>query len=786
MVFQDVLRAGTISINLEVTNTTPYFTTDSGKNGVRNGLAYISVQGGRPLGLDFRFVSAITGELARVPEFRLSLFDLDMGPTLRETVVVDGLDDFYVTSSSSVDVSKVPDGSLRFSATEMSGYANNPGDPWFLDQEQADNCVGLVFKDLTNFTLTVDVNVTSGGFMALSSQGGEVAVAANLAGFPFSGWPSGWSARSLIFSAGSVIFDVGVSATPSSVTQESASVVQPPIVSAADAAKEAQLQDKEADHAYADGQGVKDAPRATKSGSASSSGTDSQSGTGGNEGSEGGQQMGIIAEPDAEQCASEWDDQSAGCAECTLSRTCVCPGGRARFGYAPQWTSYIRVGSSGEIDCSAATFGDPYPGQGKLCMCIPGSSSSSDGLVFVGALWWPPAMVALLFFSAHAVHFQVRTHSRNFGPGPTERALDVVLPVIRMSPMICVVFVAVASRANAVSKKDGGQGGSFFGRPDFDGIRATEAAISVCVWSLYAMVLLRYHSERDGTHTDQAGTEAPATKLCVAVYRVVAFIMYLLLILLVGRVFVMTAGSRVAEPPGPGLGCAAVLAFAYFITHFAMLLFSFEPPASAGEAYGMAVAKLTALNLNFAPMVAALLLALQAAADSVDSSPPASLRRLEFQVTAAALAQSFLAGVSPLLFEAELKPSGGRGQEECQDLVIHTEGQRISGVFLLLMNAIRWAVMGFLLLGMMELAWSLWWLQTDPAGMGRLICFLTVVYFGIYVSLWVVMTSANRKQPSQAQMEVVRSLARAKEAVDVVCPLLAILRVSWWVVGEAL
>ena len=64
--------------------------------------------------------------------------------------------------------------------------------------------------------------------------------------------------------------------------------------------------------------------------------------------------------------------QLSGESQCgTENGVCRCTG-QVRFGFADQWSEYTHV--DGDISCSNHEFGDPAPGQGKICMCKAGPS----------------------------------------------------------------------------------------------------------------------------------------------------------------------------------------------------------------------------------------------------------------------------------------------------------------------------------------------------------------------------------------------------------------------------
>lgn len=446
-----------------------------------------------------------------------------------------------------------------------------------------------------------------------------------------------------------------------------------------------------------------------------------------------------------------------------------------RFGYGDMWSPWVYAPDHGFLDCSVQTFGiDPYPDQGKLCMCV------QNRIKAVGALWWPTALVALVFFGTHGIRIFALLHHAS--PASVQ-ALDAVLPVVRIAPMICVVFVAVASRVNAAALQDGLplRHRGFFGRPAFGvvGLRGTEAAVGLCALALCVLAILRYHAERDAIRTESGETpEAQPQKLCNTLYRWVAIVMYLLILGLLVRIFVISAPSGAVVPFESGVYCAAILASVYFGMYLVILVLTSLRHVHI-DGFLLALLKLAALNLNFVPMICALFLALQAGVDSVGAYAPSDVAYLVRMTTVATLTQACLAVVTAVLFDAELEQTN----RDTNDLVMPTERNPWP---LFILTAIRWAVMVVLIFGLLELAGNLWFLQAARGSRTFLISLLTMAYLFIHLALWITMLH-GKPDRSEKSMEIharnLRNLTKAKDMVDITCPLLAILRVSWWVAG---
>jgi hypothetical protein len=373
-----------------------------------------------------------------------------------------------------------------------------------------------------------------------------------------------------------------------------------------------------------------------------------------------------------------------------------------------------------------------------------------------------------------------------------------VLPVVRVAPMICVVFVAVGSRVNAAALHAGSPMShlprGFFGSPGFGiaGLRGTEAAVGVCALALCILAILRYHAERDAIReaderqiqdTDSPGGGLPETagqsiKLCNTLYRWVAAAMYFLVFALLLRIFVMRTTSGFAPPLEPSVLYSAILAGVYFGIHLFILALDSRMHAPCSSCFGphtgfiVALLKLADLNMNFAPMICALFLALQAGVDSVGAYEPSDLSYLVRTTTVATLIQTALAVGGAALCGAEL------AHREATDLVIAIESHPW---LLFLLTSMRWVCMIVLVFGVLELTERLLFLQS--ATQAYLICFLTLAYFFVHLALWITMLHLQSKKTLDEHIHNLHNLSKAKEIVDIACPLLAILRVSWWIAG---
>lgn len=264
--------------------------------------------------------------------------------------------------------------------------------------------------------------------------------------------------------------------------------------------------------------------------------------------------------------------------------------------------------------------------------------------------------------------------------------------------------------------------------------------------------------------------------------------------------------------------CTGILALAYFLAYFLVFVITFGPCSHVPKT--LAVTKLAALNLHFVPMICALFLALQVAVDSMGTKMTHKFEQLMLWSTVAALVQMLLGVLSVYVFSAEVQHTSAQQQAsewarlpaEGGPLALQTQQQRMQledearkhgdepvvgqvtddwlmmkrgcGVFS--MTALRWIIMGFVVVIMAMVARELWHSPTCPHGIGDFISILTFVYFIVYLLLWLALV-CGRKTPTgePANPRALRFWSSAKNAVDLLCPLLAVLRVSWWLSGNS-
>eukprot|EP00927_Polykrikos_kofoidii_P027183 TRINITY_DN24014_c0_g1_i1.p1 TRINITY_DN24014_c0_g1~~TRINITY_DN24014_c0_g1_i1.p1 ORF type:complete len:1125 (+),score=174.73 TRINITY_DN24014_c0_g1_i1:301-3375(+) len=813
MVFKDVLRVNTVSVDMVVSNSTTYYSTHTSQNGVKNGIAYIDLMVGRPVGLTFSFFDAVSGAPAKVKAFRFTLADLDRSSIASETVIIDGLKEYYMMESSTVEVSKMPGGALKFAGTSLEGYDDNPVALDTMEMGQLDKTVGFIMQDVTSFSLIAYVepgNATSfnksvtaprllvqghGGHSTGSlgliqgeeEEGGNRvdARANNAALSQLKGKSRGLkhptSSRSLSFGADSELFLVGKSFQAANVKDPAPALVMPEPLSTRDAAKRDHLYDQILQPSDFDGHGVKDAPEPMLTAEAAT-----------------------VEEAEV-QCASEFFDKRGGCPECTLDSTCHCPGGIVKFGYGAFWTAWTHVGY-GSVECTSANFGDPYPDHGKMCMCLQDHALIGVACVEAGAFWWPLAVVAFVFFGAYTVRLVVQQRTRenreNGRKSPVLRSMDACVRIVKVAPMMCVVFLAVALRAVAVERaelhhkapatpsptppptlpREASQGGmllvdlfpntaarmtlsflshfadkswthrtwnhgSVDGETDLTlsshrplkNYRHTEVVIVLCSVLFLLQVIMRYKSERETLRLIEERSEPLAQARPQKVFTPIYRVVSVLMYVVMFGLCMRAIFLRTRFNTSVPLSMSLSCVFTIVFAYFGVYLtVALLESRPGSSAFNLAVWRLTLLNFHFASIVCGLFLALQLAMDTASSGVAASLEAQMRWVTILVLLQAFLGAVMPAVCGAALERTGTDAGRSGSDLVL----KRTWGSFTMIV--LRWIVMCVILICMSQLSFTLWQMQTCPLRLGRFICFLIAFYFLIWSLLWLGMACNKR------------------------------------------
>lgn len=470
------------------------------------------------------------------------------------------------------------------------------------------------------------------------------------------------------------------------------------------------------------------------------------------------------------QCASEWSVPWANCSECTMSQTCAC-NGFVRYGYPPNFTEWVPV--SDTVQCNDATFGDPFVGHGKVCMCY-GMPLMSTSPVLTG-MGFP--VVAVATTAVAVIVVLVGVHLANvlndWRAGPIEKSLQGASMAVFMAPMVCAIMIALAMRAGTLA------GSGSLVLLETGSTRSTalasyplmDAAVTVAAVAFVTQVLLRivneYHKAHEAASVRRFDLEERSQqqeKVWAALHSMVVVVMNVaLFIALVGIVF-LRAPDGSDKPFSASVVCTVTLASVYFVVLLALHIMMVMK-----EQYGVAVLKLAAYNMNFAPILCVLFMSTQVSASFVGQPVSLQVEQCMHLCLWSVLVQALLGIATPFMFRAELQSFGPMEEEE--DLVIRNQ----DGV--LLASLVRWVATACMYFGVWKIGTSMWNLNADPPREHALAA-MAAVYFAAYLALWAVMTL---KQLYKGGFNgLIRFLMEFKEIVNLVPPISAFV-LAWWV-----
>lgn len=476
------------------------------------------------------------------------------------------------------------------------------------------------------------------------------------------------------------------------------------------------------------------------------------------------------------QCASQNSDNAQGdCPECTMSKTCSCDGW-VKLGYGSNWSNWYET--SGTVQCELGDLftSDPYPGHSKICVCAHTLTASSfwDQPTHFH-MWWPIGLVAipasLVILLLTCVRWSNQIHK--FNPGPVEMSLEAATPtVLYFAPMVCIVFVAAAKRAEEVFDHT-----SFLqevGSPDLESTNhlVAERLIQFSAVGFVIQLCTRILMQDLTEPADWDGrTPSHKARFWINFYHVAVLVTGILLISLLIRIDSYMSASRPCIIVDHVVG----LSVAYFACYYCYHICTFF---LASHAYTRALAKLACLNMNFAPIMCALFLGIQVSADdnvqagrSPEEHPSSQAEKWVMWTTYMVLIQTLLSLITPLIFRAELKETTHTGEE---DLMLHRD------FFLLLINILRWMSMIFIYTGVVVLSGELWGEDSTPPR-SHVLTFLVALYFVIYGLMWATMTL--RQLVDGDFRSCVRQLNVLKDLVAI-CPMVGAFFIGWWVVNE--
>lgn len=489
------------------------------------------------------------------------------------------------------------------------------------------------------------------------------------------------------------------------------------------------------------------------------------------------------------QCASETSTNPGDCPECTMGRTCTCSGW-VKYGYGDKWSPYYE--STGSLECAmgGSVFTvDPYPGHSKICMCSNSLTNTTAEEFWSQptnfGMWWPIGLVAipasLIILVLTCARWSNQAHK--LAPGPVELSLEAAVPtVLFFAPMVCVLYVAAAKRAEGLYLspetsllQEGHQVG---GSPDLDGTnhilaeRCIQISASAFLAQMIARIVFEWHAVKGtGERSDYvAGRKVQAW---VNIYHITVVVCAIALVVLMVRVEGMGESTM---PMPPIMDRVLGLSVPYFACYYCLHFCTFF---SGTHAFAMALSKLACLNMNFAPMLCVLFLGIEVSADdnvragaSAAEHPSDRAEGWVIWTTGTVIFQTVMSVLTPLCFGAQLKETPRQGEE---DLMVHRD------FLLLLINIVRWVAMAILYIGVWCLCQELWAENALPPR-AHVLSFLAGVYFIIYGLMWATMTARQVLEGGDFR-QCLRQLVVLKDLVAI-CPMIGAFFLGWWVVNE--
>lgn len=443
---------------------------------------------------------------------------------------------------------------------------------------------------------------------------------------------------------------------------------------------------------------------------------------------------------------------------------CAC-NGYVRFGYGSNWTQWSPV--TGSVHCKTSQFGDPIPGQGKVCQCMP-----SDILLDTPTLYASDSNIALLtaiiivtltYFTIYTLLSCLRSMSQFRGDSGPIALANVVPSAVYLAPMLCALFFAARQRAELLT----------LGNPDFYGYppKYVEgfALATAVAFAFQAFALVFAELAARGA---QPGTPPASARFWMTVYHVAAAIMYAGVVIVIIAVACMRAPARIVltegyKPMSSGALCTLVLAVAYFAVYLILHYLKVKEVANYGlsghSSFEMEVFRLAATAMNFSPMLSILFMGVQIVASWQGITAGSDVDACIYICTFSVLTQLVLVLVAPFLSRAELDvPSGAGGEVE------FVTRNRLAFV---LISFMRWTAMLLLYACVFILCVKLWGLLEAPV-LTHMLTRLSFVYFVSYLMLWLCITVRVLFEMGLTRM--VWILTVMKETVGF-CPMLSVL-----------
>lgn len=159
MVIKNVSLYGGRSLNMEIESLSEYFAADVGKNSHQGPFVQINVLNDKTVDLAFSLRYDDSGELAQVPNFNMSFWDLDNGKKSGgvESVTVGPIVAHYTSSQTEFTTTKISPSQWKFTATDFGKMSDNPDDLSVLTPQQISRAVEV---ETSSSTLQVSLGVS--------------------------------------------------------------------------------------------------------------------------------------------------------------------------------------------------------------------------------------------------------------------------------------------------------------------------------------------------------------------------------------------------------------------------------------------------------------------------------------------------------------------------------------------------------------------------------------------------------------------------------------------------
>lgn len=521
-----------------------------------------------------------------------------------------------------------------------------------------------------------------------------------------------------------------------------------------------------------------------------------------------------VCQPEEYICASEHGSAMSNCTmpECSLGQTCSCQG-MVSFGYGDRWSASRTA--TGSVQCNSDVFGDPFPGQGKLCKCrlAPDVFQSALGAASepghgrpavanqyapVGKIMLSTLGVTLVYIVVYTALAAVRSAGQlrgEYASVVSERILASGTSVVYLAPMLCTLFLALTKRADTLT----------YGMPYTYGFPPTYLSIAtnVCAAAFCLQVICHLRAEwvvahqaahlaeiqdRPDQHASTAATTA-ATAIRLGKWtfctNAAITVMYgALIVIIFGISFmkepVTLTDTRGQVPLAPGTVCTLILAVAYFAVYWVfhclktrdlgrtLSMGNYGGGGATYTSFGAEVMELATATMSFAPMLSALFLGAQVSVDWSDVEPSGALEACMYMCTVSVLLQVVLVLLTPFVSDAEMEVTGSRGEVN-----LYARNPRVFVVI----GLVRWACMTALYAGVIVLSVKLCRARPAPP-LTHLLAQLSIIYFASYLVHWIATTA--RCIVGEGFLKIIRIMNVAKDTVAF-CPMLAVLALESFV-----